>query len=460
MAVSTLPGSYAEMQTAHAIGAEQDESTVYTVREFEHIAIPADAVLRDGRLDVFASVVKRGLFTVTPQDGPLNLQAGGWIGVIPLNHKVTIDVRPRVPLANLSRILRISGTVPVDIEDTTKRYADEPELFPSLIDIYANAMSRYVEVLRLRGFHREYARRESATSFPRGRILMGPTANTLASRGIAHKVVASWFDRTSDVPANQCIKYCLFLLAKLHISTRPTGMASRGDVVLRKLNEAFRDFDGVTLDPGLSFLDDPLVRGVRPLPRVRSYYRGPLDLSMAVIRQHAVSLDIIGDQLELPSIIIRMSDAFESYLRNVLQGVEQRERWGLRVLDGKVGGMDGGSKPLLDDGLKVAAQPDIVMATPNGEYPLVIEVKYRPANEYKRDDLNQAIAYGASYKCPAVVVAQPCGYKPKPLPGLHFLGTAGGMKVFQYAFNLDSSDLHSEENAFAHVIRMACGPPA
>jgi hypothetical protein len=80
-------------------------------------------------------------------------------------------------------------------------------------------------------------------------------------------------------------------------------------------------------------------------------------------------------------------------------------------------------------------------------------VKYKPAGDVpSRDDLNQTIAYAASYRCDRVIVAQPRSHDSGPLSGLRILGTIGGLTVYQYVFDLAASDLPEEEIRFTNEV--------
>jgi len=190
------------------------------------------------------------------------------------------------------------------------------------------------------------------------------------------------------------------------------------------------------------------------LPSLRSYYRPALDISLAVIHQQAVTLDSSGGHVDLPSIVLDMGVTFGAYLRNSLTIQAVAANWSLAVLNGNHGG-DGGEKKLLDHGVDTKANPDIVIASQVKRprtYPLVIEVKYKPADKHGRDDLNQVIAYGASYGCPAVMLVQPRGRKSGPQPGLSLLGLVGRMAVYRYVYDLGASSLVEEESRFGAVV--------
>lgn len=435
----------------------------YQVLEWQHIPVEPSRLLVDGKLNVYASVLKGDYFQLRPQKGGLTLQAGAFIGVIPLNDYVTIEVAPRVPMHNLSRVLRISKQSPQPLERTTRWYEHEPEMYPSLVDLYARALIDQVDEIRLKGLTRDYERRQEATSFPRGRIMMNETVKSLVPRGMSQKVVASWYQRTIDIPVNRCLKYAIWFLARSRRDLVRARAATQSRSIMRGLNRAYRLFDGVELDIGRRFMSDPVVLGIHDLPSVRAYYRSALALSLAVIQQRAVTLDRGSGDLKLPSLLVNMSDVFEDYLRNIVIERATSESWSLSVLNGNHDAPRGGKRRLLHTGVEVKASPDVVVASDaNGDqtFPVLVEVKYKPSDRpLDRDDLNQAISYAVSYRAPHVVLAQPRGGGADVTSaGLHELGTIENVTIHQYVFDLDAEDLAEEEARFCDAIRHLADP--
>lgn len=433
--------------------ASDSEVEHQTIRlaEWDPVVIPAGLVLANGKLDLFPSVA--AFVSIRPHKNGMELQAQGVIGIIPLNNRLTIEVQPRVPIGNLSRMLALAGYVPKALENTSRRYAVANDLYPSLIDLYARAMAGYVDEIAMRGFLREYERREANTSFPMGRIAMGKTATSLVPKGINYQVATSWFERTTDNPVNRCIKYAVWFLAQLRQEAQAPGLAKRE--IPKLLNRGVLMMEGVELDLTRSFLNDPTVTGKRPLPPLRSYYREPLQLAAAIIHQRAVSFDEAGSAVGLPSIVIKMSQVFEDYLRAfVTRGVADTGS-SLAVLDGNSFPPIGGAKMLFDNGVEIPAKPDLVVRSPiaDGKCLAVIDAKYKPAGERPgRDDLNQVLAYAMTYRTNLAVLVQPQSSVPSTPAGHHRLGVIGDVVVDQYVLDLGSDDLGGVETGFNHYL--------
>jgi 5-methylcytosine-specific restriction enzyme subunit McrC len=399
-----------------------------------------------GTLSLNPEIEGGDYFAVSLRRGVISLRARGYVGLIPLSEGVVVDVRPRVPVRNLSRVIHVSGEPPT-VLTSLRSYATAPEWSDSLLDVYARALAGYVEVVASSGLLRDYVRREEDSSFPRGRVRLDGTLR-LRSRGINHKARVAWFERGDDNAPNRCLKYAIWLLAQRYIARRSADDRSRE--AHRHLNALFPIFDGVSLDHGKAFLDDPVVSGARELPTLRSYYRDALNVALAIIRQRSIVLDSSGGSVRMPSFVVNMNYVFEAYIRNTLRRYVAAHGLAGDVLDGN----DEGSRRLYDGRADPEATPDIVLQPHDTAIPpVVIEVKNVPVkgSESERDHVNQAATYGLAYRAPRVVIVNPRASAFQPA-GLYFLGDIDHVAVYQYRFDLGATDLSNEDEQFGDVI--------
>jgi 5-methylcytosine-specific restriction enzyme subunit McrC len=405
--------------------------------------VPIAELLSEGQLDLDAAAAGR-YFTLQLSKKQLRLQARGFIGFIPINERIAVDVIPRCPIANLAHILRVAGFAPAVIETSARRYALDPTELPDLRDFYAAALLTELAAIQAYGRLREYRERIERTSAPRGRLLLGAPETQLAAAGWSVVTRCSWFERTADTAANRCLKLAIWLLA--HAYGQSSNLTARQRRLALQLNAAFAQFEDAALDPRLGFLSDSLVVGTAPLPGTRAYYRNALDLARLVVESSSLAFDRPGADVRMPSVVIAMETVFERYVRTVLADTARRGL-PLRVLDGNAAG----SKPLYDTLPSEPATPDVVFVTANGSTPLVLEVKYKPASGApERPDLNQVITYGASYRARNAVIVQPRAHG-SPRNGLLRLGDIDALQVSQYVVDL-AGDLEAEEAALAAAL--------
>ncbi len=431
------------------------DPTVYPVREFAPAEVPIGDVLdENGELRLRHDVVGKDYFTIQLIGGRVRLQARGFVGLIPLNERICIDVEPRTPANNLARLLTIARQVP-QAPVGVASYERDPVWSESLLETYAHGLIGRIEEIASNGLLREYERRTEATSFPRGRILAGATVRQLHSRGIDHRVIASHYQREDDNAANRCLKYALWFIAKRLRLQQPLKGERRK--LLNRAAPLYELFADVPLETSTGFLSDPLVTGSRQLPSSRSYYRPALDLAAAIVEQHGVKLETREGPIQLPSVILDMSTLFEDYLRNLLLAESQRRGWSQRVLDGNG---EGGTL-LFDEEPSEKATPDIVFRerAENAErYPLLIEVKSSPVKKLHSDrsSIAQAVTYGVSYRCSHVVLAHP-RKSADTFCGLRTQGTLGDLTLHQYVFDLAADSIEDEERRFATAMEGLLG---
>ena len=423
------------------------------LREFETVETSTSDVLLDGKLDFYPEVQKKGYFLVRVGGRGLTIQAQGFVGVIPVNDRLTLEVLPRVPLGNLSRVLDVSGTAPVALTHAFRLYQAEGRMYPSLASVYAKGLRDAVETIVDRGLLKEYMRVEEESSFPRGRIDMRRTAQRLASRGMSHRVGVTHWQRTVDQPVNRCLVYAAWRLHQ-YASEVSAAITTRHRRQLQvDLNYVFLQFQGVHLDRSERFLSDDFVTGRRPLPSLRGYYRPALDLAIAVIGRQAILLEQAGTQLQLPSLIVNMSTAFEAYIRAALVA-RASALDAIDVVDGNVAPPLGGRGRVFHSGAHVIASPDVVYRHRGVRtIPLLLEIKYKPADsQVNRDDLNQAVTYAVAYRSPHIVIVQPRAEASLLAVGLTRFGQVGSVTVWRYIFDL-SADLVVGEDAMAAALR-------
>lgn len=446
------PKAVHEVDSAFAEGQHQR----YRAKEHEAIEIPVGDFIREGRLELYEDVIGQNLFSVHLRKDRLLLQAGGVIGLIPLNARLSVEVVPRVQIANLGRMLRMSEVIPAHLLRFKTRYDTDEESVDSLFDVFTDALLEGIDRIRQSGLLRNSRSVSGPTSFPRGRIMVGQSISYQA-RGQQHRVETSQFLPTTDTPINRCIKYALWLL-----SQRLQTLPDRAGSIARKVRliSALAVFGGVALDRQRRFLLAEDVK--RPsLGWLRSYYEHPLEIAKMVIEGKGVVLPRLGATVVLPTLLLKLDTIFEAYIRRVLNDAIPDP---FRVLDGNRSAPDGGQRLLFDADSAVAltASPDVVIHNPSSTaaalpFPVILDMKYKPiTGAPDRADLNQAIAYAAAYRALDVIVVHPKADS-SPLRGLRTVGTIDGRTVHAFAFDLNAFDIASEERELSSSVKGILG---
>ena len=214
-------------------------SQLISVAEYESVTVDLPLLIREGRLHVYPAVAGKDYFAVKVGSRGVEIQARGFVGIIPLNDDVVLHVTPRVPLRNLARLLSTVQHTLAELAGTLRSYNAETGMYPSLISLYAASLRASVEALHQHGLLRRYERREADYTVPRGRINIGRTLTTSGARQLPN-VSVSYFERTGDIPENQTLLAAVLWLTRY--TNRFATALSPAEIkrVRRHLNAAYQ----------------------------------------------------------------------------------------------------------------------------------------------------------------------------------------------------------------------------
>jgi len=404
----------------------------------QSIGVDLADLLVDGKVLVYPEVESKGYFTVRFSGNKLQLTAGPFVGLIPINPNLTLDVRPKVPTKNLGRIIALSQESIRPIEAIERLYATEDSPMGSILELLTLGLLQAVRPIRLYGFHKEYRVISRNSSHPRGRIdMLGSIRNK--SRGITHRLVDRRFEHSMDTDLNRIVKYALWFAAQRLMRSPRTNRA-----LMAEINDTLLDMDSVRLecDSGLCQRVDKSIR-LGWIPANRGYYAKALKIALALIAGKGVSLMHGGRDLELASYVVNFENVFESYLLAVLRQNPNSFGSGYVVKDGNAEA----KQALFDDRPEPLAQPDFVISSLVGNC-LVGDAKYK--DKYDRSDLNQLITYAVSFRANTALVIHAKAVNGPG--GLSLLGMVNSVAVYAYVFDLSGDDLLVEERAFCRAV--------
>lgn len=434
--------------------AEPVASEVHVEECVEYAQVDVDPALwfGEGNRPIFNSEIDgKDVLRVNFSGGVLKLQATSFVGVIPINERLVLRVRPRVPMKSLTRMVIETGHGVMALS-ALRDYAGQGRADDWAMERYTHALLEFLDELQDSGLMRVYERREGKGHFPRGRIEVTRTMQCFASKGVTNKAAFSWFERTVDVPANRCIKAAMEIVYS-HL-TRAKVTPRKGDLArLRRLTGHFATFAEVSDDADYQFLDDPQVLGIAPLPDSRAYYRPVLNLSTLIVRGRGIALDIGGSDVQLGSLLVDTNKLFETFVRLSLSKYARAHSWPVVVLDGNTEGKvdlydvpDPLPAPLgsplsamasRDAG---AAQPDIVLRTADGLVPLIAEIKNTPTSDSalpERSHVEQAVTYAIRYGVDFALLIHPWKSGTK---GLTYVGRVRSVDVYDYRLDMSSDE--------------------
>ena len=95
---------------------------VIECEEFEELSIRVSALLEGGELKLDDRITSKGYLAAAMKGGQITLRATKFVGTIPLTDKISVKIKPRASIANLSFMLVRSGVIPTAIAGFTRGY--------------------------------------------------------------------------------------------------------------------------------------------------------------------------------------------------------------------------------------------------------------------------------------------------------------------------------------------------
>jgi len=183
--------------------------TVLTLESRKSLELPLSSLMSGGELSVFPHIEARGLLFLQFRKGRVTLTAGKYVGLIPLTPTIQVEVRPKLPVSNLARVLDRARVSLEALEGVDRLYLATGQPSSSVLEFLLSNLVDALRSVRVHGLHKEYVRRQVITSQPSGRIQITGTLSSCWSRGAKRKAQTERFEQTSDVPVNRVLKSAL-----------------------------------------------------------------------------------------------------------------------------------------------------------------------------------------------------------------------------------------------------------
>lgn len=432
--------------------------------EFGDVLVPADRIMAGGKLLVSNKITGYVSFNLT-EDG-VQARAKQFVGLVPINPRLMLHVLPRVPLANLTKIVSWLGMDTVSLV-ALRSYGDNETVDQWMVELLVDAYLQSLEGLRDKGMERLYVARQERGTFPKGRLNLSQTGRMWAA-GRAPQISYSWYERTVQTTANEVLRaaleHGLHLLSLNPAYQMPRGSRAR----FRKLNAMLHTFQEVALSaPAASYGHQAREYALETPPHL-SHYRQPLAIARRLLNGGGVSLDRDGDVDLGTSLLINMGELFERLVRKAITvGLPRSGSW-FRVLDGNKDekaqrllyeSADAKAlamaphRPEAIDSKKRRMTPDLVITNASGTCLLVADVKNKVAGPLPdRADVEQVLAYAVRFRVTEALLIYP--RSPSLALGMQAVGRIGGVRVFQYHYDLEATDLMEEADRLGQALKL------
>lgn len=414
--------------------------------ERSEIDIPVSEVIGEGgEVKILPEVAKYFSIDYKPKKDRLTLVAGGYIGLIPITENLAIEIKPKFPISNLTRIVSIAEDRFNTLEFLSRNYKEVASESPAVFEFMAECLVAELKVLDAEGVLKQYLFCSEESAQIRGRVDINKSVKHLWFHGKFNKVYVSYFGFTADNPFNQLVKYTLnFCIDEL------SKIDSKSEDLKKTLIEFYSYFESITLYPDRSF-EDVVFLAMREnkIPSLRYYYSNLVEICRLIIDKAGVSFDKEGDDVSLRSFTLDMSVTFESYLLNSLRKNRNIFPENTVILDGNKEGRKKFYNQPNDS--QADAKPDFIVHR-GGKCRLIADAKYKPVS--KDTDRYQLISHALSYNANVAVLVLPKTL-PAEAPKLKKIGTVGeshSVDVYEYYFDLSDIDLENIEQMFSEKI--------
>jgi 5-methylcytosine-specific restriction enzyme subunit McrC len=414
--------------------------------ERKEIDIAISEIIQDGgKLNILPTVKNFFSIDYKPKSQKLSLVAGGFIGLIPINDNLAIEIKPKFSISNLTRIVAIAEDNFNTLSFFWKKYKENKDFKPVVFEFMAECLANELETLEAEGVLKNYIFKNEETNKIRGRINVHDSIKSLWSHGHFNKAAISYHDFTPDNPFNRLIKFTLkFCIEEL-------GYINSTKHELRdSLIEYYSMFDSVSLShPQDSFYEVFEAIENDKVTALRRYYVNICEICRLIINRTGVSFNEGGDDQLLNSFTLDMASIFEKYLLNSVRFHRNLFPENMVVLDGnKEGKKNLYNQPSLAKG---EAKPDIILKQ-DDEYKLIADAKYKVKT--KDTDRYQVISHALSYNAKIAVLILPKDedYIGDALVALGSIGDEYKIEVYEYYFDLSSDNLIGEESSLVQKL--------
>jgi len=418
--------------------AASSKATLYSCNERQTVPVPPSKFIGpDGTVRVFKESLSRGYFDIDFRSGEVVLVAGRYVGLIPVNENVVVEILPKTRLTDFARILEIAGEDPGALRFFERTYL-ETQGIDRFFPLIAKSLVQQLRSVAQEGLMKSYCRKDGIHTF-KPRIQFSKTAQRLWARGNFSHSYSEVFEFTKDTAFNRLIKYAIWFCGR-YFGSRPNkeGLAAEIEFYANL-------FEVVPLDLKLSFIaevQDALRLG--RIPTLRQYYVGISKAALLIARNSSVTLDPQNADVQLLSFIINLEEVYEKYVRNSLRAFAKMNRQDLVVQNGNLEGRG----YLFHDSIAAEIKPDIIIA--HGEHrPLVVDVKYKPRTTDA--DRYQLISHAAALGAGIAVSVLPASDGLSGLARKGQIYNGEGIEIFEYHMPLEGN-LADEEKLMATEI--------
>jgi 5-methylcytosine-specific restriction enzyme subunit McrC len=406
------------------------EVEIIDCEEFGALAIGVGRLMVDGEIMLDPRIVDRGYLNVSLAKGQVVFRADRYVGLIPVNDRLSIRIRPRAAIRNIAQMIVRSGIAPAAIPDFSRGYLPKFETGVDAERIYCAPLISGVERILDRGMMKSYVQVEHPPAW-RGRLLVSETIKRHRARNVRYKGEFYYTTLAYGGVENIALKHSLKLLQRwliLEDDNKKAPLLARAGAALKRMM-AIPD-----LKSPLGAVVQEIGRSAGRLPSQYGYYRDPLWTAYLLLQNKLPDFSADGF-VKLDSMIVDLSKVFEAYVRTAL--LERAETRGWRIVDG-----NNKPFPFFAADKIYQVKPDMVILK-DGNPIALVDAKYKL--DPKEGDRYEVLSFMDT------VGVKRGGFVCPQRPGAvsQFMGTTAGGKEFSLLrFDLAAANIELEADRF------------
>lgn|GEM_PF-1787576 len=406
--------------------------------EFGALEIGIDQLIVDGEIALDSRIVDRGYLSVSLVKGRVTFRADRHVGLIPINDRLAIRVRPRALISNIGYMIVKSGVAPSAIPDFSRGYLPKFEIGTDLEKIYIAPLIGGIERILDSGMMKSYVAVDNPPTWG-GRLLVSDTIRRHRARNLRYRGEFDFKTLSFGGLENIALKHSLKIVRAWLLEKDKKNPA------LVRIDHAMRRMAAIPdCHSDVGRLAQEVGRSASRLPLHYLYYRDPLWTAYLLLQSKLPDVSSEGF-VTLDSLIVDLSKVFEAFIRSVL--IEKSDAQGWRILDGNL-------KPhsFFADSNVYSVRPDIVIVR-DGKPTGLLDVKYKP--EPKESDRYEVLSFmdTVGVKRGGFVCPQREGSSSR------FMGrTSVGKEFSVLRFDLAASNIEAEAARFVcNVAKLIAG---
>jgi 5-methylcytosine-specific restriction enzyme subunit McrC len=345
--------------------------------------------------------------------GNWRLSAGGWVGHLPVSEQFAVEIKPKVGVHNLFRMLEYA----YDLKSF--RFLDDLFRADTLQDLYerlAGLLSRLVLDRTRRGLYRTYLSRTDHLPYMRGRL----EARELSLRPWTVHLPCTYEDHTADLEDNRILSWTLFVIVR---SGSLTGRE------LPNVRRAYRTLQGAVQ----TYPMGPNSCVGRSYNRLNADYE-PMHALCRFFLENSGPTHERGDRSRRP-VRVNMPRLYELF---VSEWLKAHLPDAISLVPQERAHLDGTSGLYFDIDL-------VLRDNSTGEVLCVMDTKYKATTTPATDDVAQIVAYAEKMGCQEALLVYP---RSLPQP---FEARVGDIRVRSLSFSLDG-DVDESGHRFIHTV--------